>query len=111
LSISYDGKAAHSAGFPELGVNAADAFVVAQTGIGLLRQHLPRSVLVHGIVTRGGEAPNAVPARTEGSWYVRAETLRELAASEPRILRCFEAGALATGSQLTVDYDSAPYAE
>ena len=111
LSVAYDGRAAHSAGFPELGINAGDAFVVAQTAIGLLRQHLPRSVLVHGIVTRGGEAPNAVPARAEGSWYVRGETLRELEEHEPRVLKCFEAGALATGSRLTLDYDSAPYAE
>lgn len=111
LSVAYDGRAAHSAGFPELGINAGDAFVVAQTAIGLLRQHLPRSVLVHGIVTRGGEAPNAVPARTEGSWYVRGESLRELEEHEPRVLRCFEAGALATGSRLTLEYDSAPYAE
>lgn len=111
VSISYDGRAAHSAGFPELGINAADAFVIAQTSIGLLRQHLPSGVMVHGIVTRGGEAPNAVPARTEGTWYVRAKSLQELAECEPRVLRCFQAGALATGSTLSVDYDSAPYAE
>jgi metal-dependent amidase/aminoacylase/carboxypeptidase family protein len=111
ISIAYDGRAAHSAGFPELGINAGDAFVVAQTAIGLLRQHLPLGVLVHGIVTRGGEAPNAVPARTEGSWYVRAESLRDLMEHELRVLRCFEAGALATGSTLWVEYDSAPYAE
>lgn len=111
ISIAYDGRAAHAAGFPELGVNAGDAFVVAQTAIGLLRQHLPHGILVHGILTRGGEAPNAVPARTEGSWYVRAESLRDLAEYEPRVLRCFEAGALATGSTLSVEYDGASYAE
>lgn len=111
ISIAYDGRAAHSAGFPELGINAGDAFVVAQTAIGLLRQHLPQGVLVHGILTRGGEAPNAVPARTEGSWYVRAESLRDLMEHELRVLKCFEAGALATGSTLRVGYDSAPYAE
>jgi len=111
LTIAYDGRAAHSAGFPELGVNAADAFVIAQASIGLLRQHLPQGVMVHGIVNRGGEAPNAVPARTEGSWYVRSRTLQDLAENEPRVLRCFEAGAIATGSTLSVGYDSPPYAE
>lgn len=39
--ISYTGKSAHAAAYPEAGVNAADAFTVAQVAIGLLRQQLP----------------------------------------------------------------------
>ena len=82
------------------GINAADAFTIAQVAIGLLRQQLPSSVRVHGMMTSGGEAPNAIAERTEGRWYVRAETLAELAEVEPRVMRCFEAGALATGCEL-----------
>jgi len=66
---------------------------------------------VHGVQTRGGEAPNAIPAVTEGRWYVRAETLAELAELEPRVWRCFEAGALATGAELEITPESKPYAE
>lgn len=40
--IRYRGNAAHAAAYPELGVNAADAFTVAQVAIGLLRQQLRR---------------------------------------------------------------------
>ena len=109
--ITYTGKAAHAAAYPERGINAADAFTVAQVAIGLLRQQLPSSARVHGMVTRGGEAPNAIPQHTEGRWYVRAETLAELAEIEPRVTRCFEAGALASGAELTVTAESKPYAE
>ncbi|GAB23122.1 putative amidohydrolase [Gordonia polyisoprenivorans NBRC 16320 = JCM 10675] len=109
--IEYHGKAAHAAAYPERGVNAADAFTVAQVAIGLLRQQLPSSVRVHGMMTRGGEAPNAIAEHTEGRWYVRAETLAELAEVTPRVLRCFEAGALASGARLTVTPESRPYAE
>ncbi|WP_232667811.1 M20 family metallopeptidase [Pseudonocardia sp. TRM90224] len=109
--VSYRGRAAHAAAYPEAGVNAADAFTVAQVAIGLLRQHLPAGVRVHGIVTRGGEAPNAVPEHTAGRWYVRAETLAELAEVEPRVWRCFEAGAVATGCELAIEPESKPYAE
>jgi amidohydrolase len=108
--VTFQGKAAHAAAYPELGVNAADAFTVAQVAVGLLRQQLPSTVRVHGLVTRGGEAPNAIPERTEGRWYVRAETLSELAETEERVWRCFEAGALATGCELTVTAESEPYA-
>jgi amidohydrolase len=109
--VTFTGKAAHAAAYPEQGVNAADAFTITQVALGLLRQQLPPSVRVHGLVTRGGEAPNAIPERTEGRWYVRAETLAELAEVEPRVWRCFEAGALATGCQLEVVPESQPYAE
>jgi amidohydrolase len=109
--VTYRGKAAHAAAFPEEGINAADAFTVAQVAIGLLRQQLPASVRVHGIVTGGGQAPNAIPELTEGRWYVRAETMSELAVAEARVRRCFEAGALATGAELTITTESKPYTE
>jgi amidohydrolase len=109
--VSYTGKSAHAAAYPEAGINAADAFTVAQVAIGLLRQHLPTTARVHGVVTHAGDAPNAIPEHASGRWYVRAETLAELAELEPRVMRAFEAGALATGCELTIEPESKPYAE
>ena len=111
MLVRYRGRATHAAAYPEQGVNAADAFTIAQVAIGLLRQQLLPSTRVHGIITHGGDAPNAIPDRTEGRWYVRAETLRELAGLEPRVRRCFEAGALATGCELEIEAEAPPYAE
>jgi amidohydrolase len=111
LNVRYFGKEAHASAFPELGVNAADAMVVAQTAIGLLRQHLRATDRVHGIVTHGGDAPNVVPSHTEGTWLVRAHDLGELAEVEAKVMRCFEAGALATGARLEVTPEHPPYAE
>ncbi|MFC4001445.1 M20 family metallopeptidase [Prauserella oleivorans] len=108
--IAYRGTAAHAAAYPERGVNAADAFTVAQVAIGLLRQQLPAGTRVHGVVTRAGDAPNAIPAYAEGRWYVRASDLSELAAVEERVRRCFDAGAVATGCELSVEPESKPYA-
>ncbi|GAB3279953.1 M20 family metallopeptidase [Kineosporia babensis] len=109
--VSYQGKAAHAAAYPQQGVNAADAFTIAQVAIGLLRQQLPPTVRVHGVMTNGGEAPNAIPAHTEGRWYVRAESLAQLAETEEKVWRCFQAGALATGATLDISPESRPYAE
>lgn len=110
-AVAYQGRSAHAAAYPELGVNAADAFTVAQIAIGLLRQQLPDSVRVHGIVTAAGTAPNAIPSSAEGRWYVRASSLEELATIEPRIHACFEAGAIASGASLSITTESPPYAE
>ncbi len=99
--VHFHGKTAHASAFPELGINAADAITVSQTAIGLLRQHIRQTDRIHGIVLHGGDAPNIVPHETVGRWYVRSRNLRELAELEPKVLRCFDAGALATGC--TVD--------
>ena len=107
----YHGKASHASAAPELGVNAGDALVVAQAAIGLLRQHIRPTDRVHGIVTRGGEAPNVVPAHTSARYYVRASTLDDLGDIRGKVLRCFEAGAIATGCTLRIDDSARPYAE
>lgn len=109
--VEYRGRSAHAAAYPEQGVNANDAFVVAQVALGLLRQQLPAGTRVHGIQTRGGEAPNSIPERTEGRWYVRAETLTALGELDERVRRCFEAGALASGCELEITPESEPYSE
>jgi amidohydrolase len=107
----FHGKASHASAAPELGVNAADALVVAQSAIGLLRQHIRPTDRVHGIVTRGGEAPNVVPAHTTARYYVRARSLGELDGIRTKVLRCFEAGALATGCTLRIDDSPRVYAD
>ncbi|HKH88493.1 MAG TPA: M20 family metallopeptidase [Acidimicrobiales bacterium] len=100
FDVVYHGKEAHASAFPERGINAADALTVAQVAIGLLRQHADYGDQVHGIVTLGGAAPNIVPALTQAKYYVRARTLAALETWSPRVRRCFEAGALATGTTL-----------
>ena len=111
LRVAYTGKEAHASAYPQLGVNAADALVVAQTAIGLLRQHLLPGDRVHGIVTHGGDAPNVIPAHTAGTWMVRAADLEQLEEVRAKVVRCFEAGALATGASLEIAEDHEPYAE
>jgi amidohydrolase len=111
IDVHYTGKEAHASAFPELGVNAADAVTVAQVAIGLLRQHIGPDARIHGIVTHGGEAPNIVPAHTSSKWYIRHRTLAQLAELEPKVHRCFEAGALATGCSYEIAPQSPPYSE
>jgi amidohydrolase len=102
MAIRYLGRDAHASASPEKGINAGDAFVVAQVAIGLIRQHLDPGDQVHGIVEKGGDAPNIVPKEATGRYMVRARSLADLAKLRPRIERCFEAGALATGASLEI---------
>jgi amidohydrolase len=111
FEVHYTGKESHASAFPELGINAADALTVAQTAIGLLRQHIRSTDRIHGIVTNGGAAPNVIPAHTSAKYIVRAETLDQLAELRPKVHRCFEAGGLATGAKLMITGGDKPYAE
>lgn len=111
FDVHCTGKESHSSAFPELGVNAADALTIAQTAIGLLRQHLHATDRIHGIVTQGGTAPNVVPAHTSARYIVRSETLEQLEELRPKVYRCFEAGGLATGAKVDIVGGDKPYAE
>jgi len=111
FDVSYTGKAAHAAAFPERGINAADALTIAQTAIGLLRQHIRPSERIHGIITKGGDAPNVIPSDTSARYVARAESIEKLQLLMPRVHRCFEAGALATGATLKIVGGDKPYAE
>lgn len=111
IDVHYTGKAAHASSYPELGINAADALTVAQVAIGLLRQHIRPTDRIHGIVTKGGDAPNIVPSKTSAKYYVRARTLDQLKEIRAKVDKCFEAGALATGATLEIVEVEAPYGE
>jgi amidohydrolase len=111
IDVEFHGKEAHASAFPEQGLNAGDALTVSQVAIGLLRQHFRGRDQVHGIVTKGGEAPNIVPAHTSAKYYIRSDTLAHLDRLSPKVMRCFEAGALATGTKMEVRHVSAPYSE
>ncbi|MFE9040511.1 amidohydrolase [Streptomyces sp. NPDC012421] len=109
--VRYDGVAAHAAAMPERGTNAADALMIAQVAIAAYRQQMPPGGVVSGVVTRGGEAANVIPALATADYDVRAGTMEELRALQSRVRACFEAGALATGAALTLDPVGNDYAD
>lgn len=95
--VTFTGRGAHAAAHPSDGVNAADATVIAQVALGLLRQQLPDSSRVAAIVREAGELTNIIPARSVVDFEVRATTLAAHDDLLARARRCFEAGALASG--------------
>ncbi|MFZ3561635.1 MULTISPECIES: M20 family metallopeptidase [unclassified Streptomyces] len=111
LDVTYKGKPAHAGAYPELGVNAADAMTLAQVGIGLLRQQTAAADRIHGVVTQAGSAANVIPDVSRGHWIVRSDTLDALQPLTERVYRCFEAGALATGCDLSTTPVGPDYAD
>jgi amidohydrolase len=104
VEVVYHGRAAHASAMAFRGLNALDALVTAYQTIAQLRQHIQQTERIHGIIVDGGMAPNIVPERASGRFYVRARDGVELAALKKRVQACFEAGALATGTRLETNW-------
>ena len=111
LKVTYHGQAAHAAAFPHKGRNALDAAVLGYVNIAALRQHIRPNERLHGIFLDGGDKPNIVPARAEAEWYVRAGDVRRLEQLKTRVVACLEAGALAAGCTLELDWQEPIYAD
>lgn len=111
LEIRFTGSEAHASAAPHKGRNAADAMVVAQVAVGLLRQQLEPGNQVHGVVTKGGEAANVIPSETVGRFMVRARTVEDLDVLRPRVERCFQAGALASDCSVGITDLSPRYSD
>lgn len=103
FDVTYIGKEAHASAAPWEGLNALDALTLAQVALGLLRQQLRPGDQVHGVVTEGGSAANIIASKTVGRFMARSTTAENLAALRTRVNACFEAGALATGTTVSME--------
>lgn len=109
LRVGYTGREAHAAAQPERGINALEAMIIAFNAVNALRQHIRRTARVHGVITHGGDAPNIVPGHTAASFLVRAEDDDYLEELKLRVAACFEAGAIATGATLSLQWNENQY--
>ena len=98
VDIEFWGKASHAASAPEKGINALDGLILTYNGINALRQHLPKDVYIHGIVTNGGTAPNIVPDYAAAKFYIRANTVPGLHSAYDKVQKIVEGAALMTGA-------------
>ncbi|MBI4340011.1 MAG: peptidase dimerization domain-containing protein [Chloroflexi bacterium] len=102
--VQFTGRGAHAGGAPHMGLNALNAAMIALSAINANRETFrdQDTVRVHGILTRGGDAVSAVPSNVTLEWRVRSGNLDALVGNSGKVDRCFRAGALAVGAQLSI---------
>ena len=102
--VQYTGRSAHAGAAPHEGVNALNAANLALAAIHANRETFreQETARLHGIITRGGEVVNAVPADVRLEWRVRSSTPEDLVKNNLVVDRCFKAGALAVGASVTI---------
>jgi amidohydrolase len=109
VEVIYHGKSSHASAMPHKGINALDGLLLAYQAISNLRQHIRPTERIHGIITEGGAAPNIVPDKTAGQFYVRAANEEDLSKLKPRVQACFEAGAQGSGCEVEVNWAGVDY--
>jgi aminobenzoyl-glutamate utilization protein B len=105
----FYGRPAHAAGSPDMGRSALDALSLMNHAVELLREHVPESTRIHYIITNGGAAPNIVPDYVEAYYYARHPQMPVLDGVWRRIIRCAEAGALATETRMEMELVNSVY--
>jgi aminobenzoyl-glutamate utilization protein B len=102
----FTGRAAHAAAAPDQGRSALDAAMVMTHAIDLMREHVPQETRMHYILEKAGAAPNIVPESTEVVMMARHPDAAVLAGIWERVMNCAQAGALATGTQMSFEVTS-----
>ncbi len=105
----FYGKPAHAAASPDMGRSALDAIMVMNVAAEMLREHVPEATRIHYIITNGGAAPNVVPDFAEAYYYARHPDMRTLDGIWSRIVKCAEAGALATETRMEMQLVGSVY--
>jgi aminobenzoyl-glutamate utilization protein B len=105
----FHGKPAHAAAAPDAGRSALDGLMIMANSIEFLREHVPDSTRMHYIVTNGGSAPNIVPDFSELFLYARHPSMPVLDQIWERIVKCAQAGALASETRMEMELIDSSY--
>ncbi len=98
--FTFKGQTAHGAS-PWGGRSALDAVEIMNVATNFLREHLLYTYRLHYVVVEGGEAPNVIPDKASVWYYVRNSDERVEGMYE-KVINCAKAGALATGTELSI---------
>ncbi len=107
LEFTFKGRSAHASGSPWEGRSALAGIQLFGVALDSLRQFIRPEIRIHGVVTRGGLAPNVIPDDSACKYYFRAPTRKILNELMERVYDCARGAALATGT--TVSWVNAEY--
>lgn len=102
-TVIYHGTASHAAVKPERGRSALDGLILAFQGVEFLREHVLGDVKMHyTVVDCGGTEANIVPARAEGSFYIRSYSRTYLDKVAERFTKILKGAAMMTETEVEI---------
>ncbi len=105
----FKGYSSHAAAAPERGRSALDAVESMNYMVNLLREHTTEPTRIHYVITKGGDAPNIVPADAEVYYVIRHSDREELKSVWNRIIQAAEGAAHGTGTEMSYEIIGGTY--
>lgn len=102
LEFTFTGKSSHAAAAPWQGKNALNGVQLMFHAVDMLRQHVLPETRMHGIISKGGEAPNIVPDKAIARFYIRAPKRDYLNQVAEKVKNCAKGAALATQTAVKI---------
>lgn len=99
------GVSAHAGAYPYNGVNALNAASLVLLALNSLRETFKEEdlVRVHSVITKGGDAVNAIPDEVIIESYVRAANNKALKDANQKVNRAISAAAAANGCGVRIE--------
>ena len=96
----FKGIATHASVSPERGRSALDGVEAMDMMVNMMREHIPQDTRIHYVITKGGDAPNVVPAYAEVYYYARHRDRDILQSVWKRVENAAQGAALGTGTKV-----------
>jgi aminobenzoyl-glutamate utilization protein B len=96
----FYGVASHAAASPEKGRSALDGIEAMDYMVNMMREHIPSDSRIHYVITKGGEAPNVVPAFAESNYFIRHREVSIVKDLWKRVQDAATGAALGTGTKV-----------
>lgn len=101
--FSFRGRASHAGMAPYAGRSALDAAQLFNISMEFMREHLEPGVMLHYVVSDGGQRPNIVPERAATFLYIRAPSAAMVRAVMKRISKAARGACLMTETTHSVE--------
>ncbi|MGI6129144.1 MAG: M20 family metallopeptidase [bacterium] len=99
---TFTGKSAHASGDPWNGRDALDAARLMFAGADAYREHILPDARIHGVITKGGEAPNVIPPIAETDFFYRHPTREYVDQMGERLATIAKAAAMMTDTEVEI---------
>ena len=105
----FEGIASHAASSPERGRSALEAAQAMTHMVDMMRAHVRDGARISYIITKGGDAPNIVPAFAEVYFYVRDADAASTRSLFQRVAKAAEGAAIGTETKSSYEFIHGTY--
>ncbi len=105
----FNGVSSHAAAAPERGRSALDGVEAMNDMVNMMREHTTEGSRIHYVISKGGDAPNIVPANAEVYYVIRHQNREEVRSMWNRVVKCAEGAAIGTETKMEYEIIGGTY--